>query len=121
VHFQITEEFPTTRSQSATTLDELGTVSTMDKPAAIRLSVEQAGYLSGLIAADPVFADLIRSRPNIYLGQDAIVLDRSDAKALDDYFGERLAKLGFDEDYEPNKEGVLLESLIDALFSLMAE
>jgi len=47
-------------------------------------------------------------------------LDRSDAKALDGYFGERLAKVGFDKDYEPNKEGALLESLIDALFSVVA-
>ena len=93
----------------------------MNKPTVVPLSVEQVGYLSGLIAVDPVLADLVHSRPNICLGPDTITLDRSDAIALDDYFGSRLAKLGFDEDYEPNKEGVLLESLIDALFSLMAE
>ncbi len=93
-------------------------ISTMNK---LQLNSEQAKYLSDLIAADQSFADLVRSRPNICLGHDAIVLDRSDAEAIHEYFGERMAKLGFDENYEPNKEGVLIESLIDALFSVFAE
>jgi hypothetical protein len=93
----------------------------MNSPSTVRLSLQQAEYLSRLAVTDPVLADLLRSRPTTCLCQDAVVLDRSDALALQDYFGERLAKLGFDEDYEPNDEGVLLESLIDALFSLMAE
>jgi hypothetical protein len=93
----------------------------MNKPTIVRLSAEQTGYLSDLIAVDPLLTELVRSRPNICFEHDAIVLDRSDAKVLHDYFGNRLARVGFDKDYEPNKEGVLLESLIDALFSLMAE
>lgn len=47
-------------------------------------------------------------------------MDHSDANILDDYFGDRLARIGFDVNYEPNEEGVLLEGLIDALFPLLA-
>ena len=78
----------------------------MNKPATFRLRAEQARYLSDLIGADPVLADLVRSRPNICLGQDAIALDRSDAEALHDYFSDRMAMVGFDDSYEPNKEGL---------------
>jgi hypothetical protein len=55
------------------------------------------------------------------LGKDyTFILHRSDAGILNDYFGERLAEVGFDGSYEPNEEGVLLECLIDALFPLLA-
>jgi len=93
----------------------------VDKPATLRLSLEQARYISDLIGTDPVLTELGRSRPNICLGQDIIILNQSDAEALHEYFGDRLAMVGFDERYEPNNEGVLLESLIDAVFCVIAE
>ncbi|HEV2134195.1 MAG TPA: hypothetical protein VGR47_08020 [Terracidiphilus sp.] len=88
-------------------------------PATVRLTAQQTGYISGLLAEDSSFVNLIRSHKNIRLEDEAIVLDRADAASLRDYFGDRLAAVGFDANYEPNKEGALLESLIDALFPAM--
>ena len=91
----------------------------MSLPATVRITTQQRRYIASLLAADSSFADLIRSHPNIRIGPDEIILDRSDVNILDDYFGERLARIGFDMSYEPNEEGVLLEGLIDALFPLL--
>ena len=93
----------------------------MNQTTTVRLTVQQVRYLSGLIATDSSFAELVRSNPNIRLGQDGIALDRSDAAMLSDYFIDRLAQVGFDASYEPNDEGAMLESLIDALFLLIAQ
>jgi hypothetical protein len=93
----------------------------MNQTATVRLTAEQAGYLSGLIAAESSFAEVVRSHPNIRLGHDGIAVDRTNAEMLSDYFTDRLAKVGFDASYEPNDEGVLLESLVDALFVLIAQ
>jgi hypothetical protein len=93
----------------------------MNQTPKIRLTAQQAGYLTDLIASDSLFAELIRSHPNIRLGDDGIALDRTDAERISDYFSDRLAKVGFDASYEPNDEGVLLESLIDKLFLLIAQ
>lgn len=93
----------------------------MNQPATVQITTEQRTYIASLLAADSSFADLIRSRPNIRIGPDEIVLDRSDVNILDDYFGDRLARIGFDVNYEPNDEGVLLEGLIDALFPLLVQ
>jgi len=93
----------------------------MNQTATIRLTAQQSGYLSGLIATEPSFAELVLSHPNIRLRHDDIALDRTNAEMLSDYFTDRLAKVGFDANYEPNDEGVLLESLVDALFLLIAQ
>jgi hypothetical protein len=92
----------------------------MSQPTTVRITTQQRRYIASLLAADSLFDDLIRSRPNIRIGADEIILDRSDASILDDYFGERLAKIGFDVNYEPDEEGALLEGLIDALFPVLA-
>jgi hypothetical protein len=92
----------------------------MGQAATILITKQQRRYLASLLAADSSFADLIRSHPNIRIGRDEIILDRSEVKILDDYFGERLAKIGFNVNYKPNEEGVLLEGLIVALFPLLA-
>jgi hypothetical protein len=93
----------------------------MNQTGTVRLTVQQVRYLSGLIATDSSFAELVRSNPNIQLGQDGIALDRTDAAMLSDYFNDRLAQVGFYESYEPNDEGAMLESLIDALFLFIAQ
>ena len=88
----------------------------MDALAKVRLSAKQYEYLSDLISADPSFAEVIRIHPQIHLKPDAIILNRSEAEALSDYFSDRLAKVGFDEQFEPDQEGRLLEGLIDDIF-----
>jgi len=88
----------------------------MSESSTVRITAKQRRYITSLLAADSSFAELIRSHPNIRIGRDEIILDGSDVNILDSYFGERLAKIGFDVNYKPNEEGVLLEGLIDALF-----
>ena len=93
----------------------------MNQAATIQLTTKQTDYLSRLIGTDSSFTSLVCSHPNMRLGKDSIALDRTDAEMLSDFFGERLAKVGFDANCEPNEEGVLLEGLIDAIFPLLAQ
>jgi hypothetical protein len=46
----------------------------------------------------------------------AVHLDRTTAERFRELLGDRLARDGFDENYEPNLYGRLLEGLIDKLF-----
>ena len=93
----------------------------MNQTATVHLTAQQAVYLRRLIATEPSFAELVCSHPDIRLEHDDIALDRTNAELLSDYFSDRLAMVGFDASYEPNDEGVLLESLIDSLFLLIAQ
>jgi hypothetical protein len=81
-----------------------------------QLSAAESEYFSNLISHDEPFAALLRSHPEICVVGRPVVLDRADAEMLREYFTERLATIGFDADYEPNKEGLMLERLIDAFF-----
>jgi hypothetical protein len=80
------------------------------------LSVEEAEYLSNLMSEDALFAGLFRSHPGIRVSGRTVIVDRAHAEVLREHFTERLARVGFDADYKPNKEGVILEKLIDTLF-----
>jgi hypothetical protein len=93
----------------------------MPGPAKIRMTAQQREYVSALLGADSAFADLICSHPNVRIEDNAITLEQSDAATLSDYFSDRLPKVGFDANYQPNEEGELIEGLIDALFSVVAE
>lgn len=46
----------------------------------------------------------------------ALELSPATAEQFRDAFTERLAKVGFDEAYEPTEEGILLEDLIDRFY-----
>ena len=81
-----------------------------------RLSVEEAEYVSKLMSEDELFAALLRGHSDIRVTGRIVIADRTHAQILRDYFTERLARVGFDADYKPNKEGVILEELIDTLF-----
>lgn len=88
----------------------------MEQLTTVRLTARQAAYLSDLLATDTSFATLFRASGSIRFERDAIVLDRTGARKLADSLTERLAERGFDARYEPNEEGTVLESLIDAIF-----
>lgn len=89
---------------------------TMSNQKTFHLSAEQAKYLSKLMSEDSSFRNLLPSRSELGVDQEALTLDRGEAELLRDYFTDRLAKVGLDEAYEPNEEGVLLEKLTDLLF-----
>ena len=88
----------------------------MNNQQTFHLSLEEAEYISKLASEDSSFRDSLRSRPEIREGRGTLILDHAEAERMRDYFTDRLARVGFDEDYEPNDEGVMLEKLIDKLF-----
>jgi hypothetical protein len=81
-----------------------------------KLSVEEAKYISTLMSEDGSFRSLLPSRSEFYVERNELTLDHDEAELLRDYFFDRLARVGFDENYRPNEDGVMLESLIDLLF-----
>lgn len=88
----------------------------MNSQQTFHLSLEEAEYISKLVSEDHSFRDSIRSRPEIRESRGTLILDHAEAERMRDYFTDRLARVGFDEDYEPNEEGVMLERLTDKFF-----
>ncbi len=81
-----------------------------------RLSFAEAKYISTLVSEDISFRNLLHSCSEFHIDQEALTLDHNEAELLRDYFTDRLARVGFDENYDPNEEGILLERLTDRLF-----
>jgi len=46
----------------------------------------------------------------------SLEISEDDADAIRDLLTEKLAEIGFDENYSPTKAGVILEDLIDKFF-----
>ena len=80
------------------------------------LSLEEAEYISKLISDDSSFRESLCSSPEIREGRGTLTLDHAQAEWMRDYFTDRLARVGLDEDYKPNEEGAMLEGLTDKLF-----
>ena len=79
----------------------------------VRLSPQEAFYLRN---AGFLPADLARLVAAIHLGEEqglGISVSREIAERFREVFTNRLAAAGFDANYEPTREGELLESLID--------
>jgi len=89
---------------------------TMSNQKTFHLSAEEVEYLSKLMSEDSSFRNLLPSRSEFGIDQESLTLDHDEAEQLRDYFTDRLARVGFDENYEPNAEGVMLEKLTDMLF-----
>ena len=88
----------------------------MNNQQTFHLSLEEAEYISKLVLDDSSLRDSLRSRPEIREGRGTLILDHAEAERMRDYFTDRLARVGFDEDYKPNEEGAILERLTDKLF-----
>lgn len=80
------------------------------------LSAEEAKYLSRLSLEDKSFRDALPQRAEYCEGWETFSLDHGEAEVLRGYFTERLARVGFDKDYKPNDDGVMLERLIDRFY-----
>ena len=93
----------------------------MDNRHTFRLSVDEAEYFSKLILRDESFADLLRRHPDIQVNGRDVTADRASTEFLRHHFTVKLARIGFDEEYRPNKDGVMLENLIDRFFLPTAE
>ena len=81
-----------------------------------RLSAEEGKYILNLMSEDSSFRNLLPSRSEFCIDREALTLNHDEAELLRGYFTDRLARVGFDENYEPNEEGVMLERLTDILF-----
>lgn len=80
------------------------------------LSAEEVDYLSQLAEDDKSLAKLLQSQECIYGHLAILSLSRAEAEGLRDFLTTKLAAVGFDESYSPNKHGQMLERLIDKFY-----
>ncbi|MEI8076014.1 MAG: hypothetical protein WCH78_14795 [Bacteroidota bacterium] len=79
----------------------------------IKLDTKQYNFLKDTLGKD-------RAELFVYLSNgNGIILEVKDEIAIEirDWVGEKLQKEGFDENYELNENGKILEQLEDLLFS----
>ena len=82
-----------------------------------QLSVDELRYRIRLAAHDESLAMLLKSQEDA-LGPSLVIrLSRAEAENLRDSLTTQLAAVGFDDDYSPNKQGRMLEKLIDKFCS----
>lgn len=81
----------------------------------IQLSHMEAEYIGKLVSEDNSFRDSFLRRPELHSGRWTLVLEPDEVRRMAIYFALRMARVGFDEDYEPNKEGLVIEGLQDKL------
>jgi len=88
----------------------------MDSLHKVKLSKSELGYLKSAKFLKP---DLFQNIENANCNGEkscVINLDIDTIEAFRDCFTEELAQVGFDENYEPNEEGKILENLIDRFY-----
>jgi hypothetical protein len=86
----------------------------MEQRNEFRVSADQIECLKQLALKNKLFEDLSFRKDSS--GHSVVVLSPSKAEQLRDHLTQLLAAFGFDENYVPNAEGRMLESLIDAFF-----
>jgi hypothetical protein len=77
------------------------------------LSGEELEYLKQVASKDKLVASLLKFRESEQLYKVVICISRPMAEQLRACLTERLAAVGFAEDYSPNEQGQMLERLID--------
>jgi hypothetical protein len=78
----------------------------------IKLKTEDCIYILQKVSHIP--KDVRRKLETYSLGN--VELTARQASLLRDLVGDTLMKIGFDEGYAPNKDGVKLEDLVDKLY-----
>ena len=81
-----------------------------------RLSAEEFKYVKELLSRDELRDLLARINEIVSSGNISIRLKRAEAERVRDYLTTQLAATGFDEDYRPNRQGQVLEELIDRFY-----
>lgn len=79
----------------------------------VKLSEIEVAYLANSQFLPEDLAQKVDSAEAVDGGARLLKLDRDVAERFRDEFTTRLAKSGFGTDYEPTREGKLLEDLID--------
>jgi hypothetical protein len=80
----------------------------------VRLTSDQARYLETATYLSSELRDGLRRGVSDSAEPASFEIDSALAEQLRTAFTDRLGAAGFDESYEPNDEGKLLEGLIDA-------
>jgi len=78
-------------------------------------SAEERAYLDQLASQDESLISLLRFQKGVH-GRITLRLSRAQARQLRECLTTRLAEIGFDENYSPNPQGHLLETLVDRFF-----
>lgn len=79
----------------------------------VKLAKMEVAYLANSRFLPEDLAEIIRSAELVDDGARLLALHQEVAERFRDEFTTRLAKSGFGTDYEPTREGKLLEDLID--------
>ncbi len=77
-----------------------------------KLSDDEITLLMELVSSDQALLELLSSRKAV----GALRLSPYEAEQVRDLLTFRLAEIGFDENYNPNAMGKLIERLIDRLY-----
>jgi hypothetical protein len=81
-----------------------------------RISPQQLNCLEKLALDDRTLTDLLKDRIASRGGTVFVKVTPSEAESIRQRLTERLAEIGFDENYFPNQQGQALEALIDQFF-----
>lgn len=92
-------------------------VTSMEEIYEFKLSRNEADYLKQLVSHDESLIRLMKFHDGERSAKLFIRLTRSQATQLREFLMSRMDLVGFDENYEPNEEGRMLEDLIDRFFS----
>jgi len=88
----------------------------MEETHEFRVSAEEVECLKRLASFHEPFAGLLRFEEGSAGRRTTIRLSRAEAEQVRDYLIEQVALTGFDENYNPNKQGRMLEALIDRFY-----
>jgi hypothetical protein len=88
----------------------------MERNYVFQLSAEEADYLDRLAKDDESLSRHLMSQEELHSHPPRIHLSGAEAEDLRDLLTLKLAILGFDEKYLPNKQGRMLENLIDKFY-----
>ena len=91
-------------------------ITTMIENRRIELSGREIMYLKSTSFLPPELAQIIHTSLPLHGDKHVVTLSQDVAERFRDEFTNRLAKVGFDPDYEPTSEGKMLEGLIDRFY-----
>lgn len=80
----------------------------------IKLTLQQFEFINKSLSVDS--PDLYKRFEDCIVDETYVDLDEDTISDLRDWVGFKLQIVGFDKDYEPTDQGMLMEDLIDKLF-----
>jgi hypothetical protein len=81
-----------------------------------KLSTDEFNFLRQIASNDTAVSRLLLREESAVSDKLTIRLNRAQAEKLREFLTERLAATGFEGDYSPNKQGEMLETLIDRFY-----